>query len=184
MEDDTLMTWNSLLSWALDTIVLEKFGFLRCIVRTEISSKDGNMVLFDWEYEIEYKNAKKLILTDYRSLSPTCSHTNFVSPDFPFQGLWIATRPQLKVFMNHPYWTKTGSLNSKQQFVDLFGYPEKSNSLNIMINVPSGYRSTCMVPVINRTISPLAFVSHMRNAYSDYSPNPRLSSVNANHAIF
>jgi hypothetical protein len=41
MEDDTRLSWPALISWALDTEVLEPLNFTRCILRTEVDQPTG-----------------------------------------------------------------------------------------------------------------------------------------------
>lgn len=82
----------------------------------------------------------------------------------------MATRKQLYKYMAHPYWNKTKALQATLNLSRGFGYPERSNSLNILIDVPTGYVSTCMVPFIytgaGYALASVANVEHMRNGYS------------------
>lgn len=90
--------------------------------------------------------------------------------------MWIANAEQLQRFMEHPFWNKMKALNHKMSMTGLvgkrWGYPERSNSMNIFIDVPNGAPSKCMVPfsfssnnVSYGYFSPLGRVDHLRNGY-------------------
>jgi hypothetical protein len=77
--------------------------------------------------------------------------------------------------MAHSYWNKEAALNATIPVP--FGYPERSNGMNILVNVPYCYLSNCMVPLIylegkveegksRARLAPIAEVEHMPNGYS------------------
>lgn len=195
MEDDTRLSWASLTSWALDTEVLEPLNFTRCIYRTEISPDTGELMMLDWIEPVTVESHGKtldMVLADPSKLDEVnrriehrycgsirdglgpwhCKvHRHFLNPIRPFQGMWMATRKQLAAYMRSPYWKKESALQADIALP--FGYPERSNSLNILVNVPIEYTSSCMVPYAHLNGSarhpvlvPEAEVYHMRNGYS------------------
>ncbi|WIA23248.1 hypothetical protein OEZ85_000019 [Tetradesmus obliquus] len=48
MEDDTRLTWRTLVSWAIDTNLLAAFNVTRCFFRTEVRPADGGLMLMDY----------------------------------------------------------------------------------------------------------------------------------------
>jgi hypothetical protein len=95
--------------------------------------------------------------------------------------MWIATREQLTLFMAHPYWGKESALNATLSPQMVLGYPERSTAMNLLINVPEGYLSNCMVPYLSSgkegeehkpTLPLVAGVEHMRNGYSIIAHTP------------
>jgi hypothetical protein len=122
---------------------------------------------------------------------PCRVHKYFVSPAEPFQGMWMATRQQFYKYMAHPYWNKTGALTAPLHLSRQFGYPERSNSIYILIDIPDGYVSTCMVPLIYTgtgaaQLALVADVEHLRNGYSndgDMTEHGKLPLVNALQAL-
>jgi hypothetical protein len=197
MEDDTHLTWPSVVSWALDTEILEPMNFTRCIYRTEVDVETGDFNLLDYHSPLKISSENMLDMsqnTDFlrvqrrvnaqsgcscgkhRNGTPwTCAvHDLFVSPTTPFQGMWMASRSQLVRFMAHQFWSKDASLNDLN-ITKGFGYPERSTVMNLLINVPEGLRSGCMVPFVisdeydgvPKPILPVVGrVEHMRNGYS------------------
>jgi hypothetical protein len=209
MEDDTRLAWSSLVSWAFDTEILEPLNFTRCFFRTETSATKGTSNMLDWTMPLVLTNKNTVdaylkekatsTKTSLRtgslfgcgclrdgSLWPCQVHRHFLSPEEPFQGMWIATRTQLARYMEHPYWNKEQALAAKLA-VD-FGYPERSNSLNIFIDVPSGFTSSCMVPFYytlygtRASLTAVGSVEHMRNGYSSNSGN-RLGKLPVEEAL-
>lgn len=137
MEDDTRMPWPSLVSWALDTQLLEPFNFTRCFYRTEFDPKNGQLRLLDYRQGIDVRASSQMVKLDMlrdapasfsaasRQLAgkvcghlqgrkstplPCTLHRHFVAPDNPFQGLWVANRKQLDRFMQQPIWSKQAAL--------------------------------------------------------------------------
>jgi hypothetical protein len=195
MEDDTRLSWAALTSWALDTEVLEPLNLTRCFYRTELSPDTGHRVMLDWKQPVSIKSrgqpldvtvANPLTFQSVtnRVANRSCGfiriglgpwvcvvHRHFLNPTQPFQGMWAATKKQLNAYMSSPYWRKESALAIKIPFG--FGYPERSNSLNILVNVPAIYDSSCMVPFTyaqeskaHPALLPEAEVYHMRNGYS------------------
>lgn len=193
MEDDTRLSWASLISWALDTEILEPLNYTRCFYRTEIYAMSGKRVMLDaracnitsvckfdamsappaaaYASSLSKKVAGKHCGTLRNGTPWQCQvHTRFYSPEYPFQGMWISTIKQLQVYMKSPYWQKNTAISARLPLKHAWGYPERSNSLNILIRIPSGCTSSCMVPytVINGKpqLEAVAAVEHMRNGYS------------------
>ena len=198
IEDDTRLSWPALISWALDMEVLEPLNFTRCIFRTEVDHKIGRTNIVDWMVLVQlrdentlrvvdtpaYKQVSERIIKSPRALCghlrngsswPCQVHQQYVSPREPFQGMWMASRRQLASFMAHSYWNKEAALNATIPVP--FGYPERSNGMNILVNVPYCYLSNCMVPLIylegkveegksRARLAPIAEVEHMPNGYS------------------
>ena len=193
LEDDTRLSWTMVISWAIDSEIMEPLGFTRCFYRTEVSPDTGNPNLLDWKFS---HNITKFPLLDISKTNPSgyedlvrrtrgfacgilrngsswpCTpHRYYVSPQLPFQGMWIATRRRLDLYMAHSYWNKTEALKAQLHVVPDFGYPERSNSLNILIDIPDGYMSTCLVPCTEEgreefVLASVANVEHLRNGYS------------------
>lgn len=210
MEDDTRLSWPAVVSWALDTEVLAPLNFSRCIYRTEIDAKTGGSNMLDWasplnltcestlnmSRKVDYarvrdriQNASPSHCGKRRDGTPCRVHQYYFPPRYPFQGMWMASRAQLVSFMEHPYWTKEGAINAEIDF--LMGYPERTTFMNLVINVPTGYRSSCMVPFIlsdsegegrKARIPVVAEVEHMRNGYSIVPGNP-LAKTHVEDAI-
>ena len=205
MEDDTRLSWPAVVSWALDTEVLAPLNFTRCMYRTEVDIQTGGPNLMDWTstpLRLTYKNTLNLSLNadfarvqarlqdagrcgcgKHRDGSPwPCQvHGFYLTPLQPYQGMWMATRTQLAFFMAHPYWVKEEALNATLARDMVMGYPERSTVMNLLINVPEGYLSNCMVPylpggkegAIQEPSLPLvAGVEHMRNGYSIIAHTP------------
>lgn len=193
LEDDTRLSWASLVSWAVDSEVLEPLEWTRCMFRTEVSPATGQLNMLDWTFpynittfqifDVQKSNPARYVEVAARLQGMDCGalrdgsawpcrvHKHFVSPNEPFQGMWMATRKQLEKYMAHPYWNKTEALHAPLHLSRGFGYPERSNSMNILIDVREGYESTCMVPVTfssigYATLSGVANIEHLRNGYS------------------
>lgn len=212
LEDDQLFSWPTLVSWALDTEVLAPLNFTRCIYRTEVDVETGESNMGDWRTPVKLTHENTINVThtlDFARVqnrlqnAPHCHcgkhrdgapwpcrvHDNYVSPTDPFQGIWMASRAQLVSFMAHPFWEKDAVYDAKLKF-DM-GYPERTTFMNLMINVPTGYRSNCMVPLVpndeigglrNFSLPLVAGIEHMRNRYSSM-PNTRLGKLHVEEAI-
>lgn len=133
--DDTRISWPTLVSWALDTEVLAPLDFTRCIYWTEVDVETGQRNMMDWTsiLRLTHDNTLDLSLSaeyarvqarlqdagtcgcgKHRDGSPwPCQvHDRFLSPQQPYQGLWIASRAQLAFSKAHPYWRKEEALNA------------------------------------------------------------------------
>lgn len=202
MEDDTRLSWPAVISWALDTEVLTPLNFSRCIYRTETDVETGGSNILDWTRPLDLTYENTLNVThkmDYarvrdrlRNASicrcgehrdgtpwPCRVHDNYFAPSQPYQGMWMASRAQLASFIAHPYWTKEGASNGSIDFI--IGYPERTTFMNLVVNVPTAYRSSCMVPYIfsdsegegrKASLPVVAEVEHMRNGYSTVPHSP------------
>jgi hypothetical protein len=190
--------------------------------RTEVSSEDGHPNLFDWTHPVPVNEVNSI---DGQNLNPSayenvsarvkgldcgtlrdgtpweCTvHRHFISPAEPFQGMWMATRKQLETYMSHPYWNKVTAVDAELNLERWWGYPERSNSLNILIDRPPHLQSSCMVPYVRAgsaanlglskyrlwstrvtwVLAPVATVEHLRNGYSATdSPHGKLPVKNA-----
>jgi hypothetical protein len=58
MEDDTHLSWPTVISWALDTEVLEPLNFTRCIYRTEVDAETGDFYVLDYQYFLKHHERK------------------------------------------------------------------------------------------------------------------------------
>jgi hypothetical protein len=227
MEDDTRLDWPAVVSWALDTEVLEPHNLTRCFYRTEVHATYGTPALLDWRAPLNLSAPGTVLRLDsgqsgtgpsfsrshrtsataqkaaceslfLRDGSPwDCSpHSVYLLPREPFQGMWTATRPQLTAFMAHPYWNETQAVDAK--LPESYGYPERSNCMNLFFNVPAGMLSSCAVPVevegvhklrrtrdrlaLKSTRLPLvAYIEHMRNGYA--ATNSKHGKVLAEQAL-
>ena len=73
-------------------------------------------------------------------------HKWYILPEYPFQGMWAASRAQLDAFMRHPFWKEENALKANISYS--LGYPERSNGMNLFINVEPGLISACAVPIV------------------------------------
>lgn len=231
LEDDMRLEWPALVSWALDTEVLEPLNLTRCFYRTEVEPEHGKIMMLDWTHPLQLSKVNMLALerinepalvvsqADDRAFSaldtsdayqfhqiPTVPgnassfshHWLFVYPEFPYQGLWVASRAQLSVFMAHPYWNEVDALTAD---LPAFGYMERSNVMNLFINVPTVPsalgRSNCVIPAAQElsqkssgiaeaaprslALAPLAAVGHMTNKYSQM--NSKFAKVPVERAL-
>lgn len=206
MEDDTRLSWPTVTSWALDTEVLAPQNFSRCIYRTEVATETGGLNMMDWSVTPLYMTNKNIfdatLNADYARVQarlkdaaapchcgkhrdgsswPCQVHDRYVQPLQPYQGMWMATRAQLALFMAHPFWIKEKALVATLARDMIMGYPERSTVMNLLINVPEGFASNCMVPFVlsdksgeqPKPILPsVARVEHMRNGYSSDLETP------------
>jgi hypothetical protein len=192
IEDDTFISWPSLVSWALDSEVLQPLGFMRGFYRTEVNADTGELVMLD------HIGLPPVDLTRYRRVvhleaSPmvcnstdgtwrhsrhrvTGNHTCFVHASYielpmPFMGMWISTHQQLQQFMKSVYWDKDAALAVKVPHPVPLGYPERSTFFNQIVSVPAGHLSASVVPYdpSAKQLSNVAAISHLRNAYSRWS---------------
>ena len=53
MEDDTRLDWPAVVSWALDTEVLEPINLTRCFYRTEVDASKGTPNMLDWQFPMK-----------------------------------------------------------------------------------------------------------------------------------
>ena len=118
---------------------------------------------------------------------PACRpHELYIQLNNPFQGMWAASRDQLATFMASPLWTKDTALTTNLRTLvgvpeealigemadpEPWGYPERSNCMNLFINVPKGYLSNNVIPLTvdlkgRLGVSSLARVEHTRNGYA------------------
>jgi hypothetical protein len=51
MQDDMRVTWPALVSWAVDTRLLEPQNFTRCFFRSEVIPTNGGVSLLDWHLQ-------------------------------------------------------------------------------------------------------------------------------------
>ncbi|EWM29058.1 hypothetical protein Naga_100024g48 [Nannochloropsis gaditana] len=213
MEDDTHLSWPTVVSWALDTEVLEPLNFTRCNYRTEVDAETGDFNVLDYPYFLSItsesvldatRNTDFLRLQERLRKQPALDcgkhhdktrwsvgvHDRFISPTYPYQGMWMATRAQLARFMAHPYWKKKIASTATLPAGMGMGYPERTTVMNLLINVPEGFRSNCMVPfilsdqgdgILKPTLPSVARVEHMRNGYSS-EPGP-LGKIHVHLAI-
>lgn len=109
MEDDTKLSWPVLVSWALDTEVLEPLGFTRGFFRTDFSPATGKLVMMDvahrvnitsWNLTVDVQSINSTLLNtarqrfetypcftnDHGSVSPCHIHRLYVQLSNPFHG--------------------------------------------------------------------------------------------------
>jgi hypothetical protein len=109
-QDDTRVTWPTLVSWAIDTKFVSRYNYSRCFYRTEIDPTRGTMRLMDYKHGIDVRPAGLDVKLDFQNLDATlysrtvemlhgkaCGvfpngtrtpchvHRYFVSTQFPFQ---------------------------------------------------------------------------------------------------
>jgi len=198
IEDDTFVPWSALLSWALDTAILEPLGFTRGIYRTEVAL-DGTVVLVDALSPLNLTiHPRKLNVSDARppealgrnatdTSDPTDDenrfktihpHLFYVQLDNFYQGMSLITRSQLEIYMNNSLWRQDGCR--------FWGYPECSHS-NVFVDPPLGYQGNVVVPYVitdrGPVLSLLARVEHMRNGYA-VLPNNQFGRVRLQAALY
>eukprot|EP00667_Euglena_gracilis_P012411 EG_transcript_12744 len=142
LEDDTLLPWSALVSWAIDTEVLAPLNFTRGIFRTEFRPTDGELVLLDVYLSMNlslYPRKLDAFAKDPRHFCavagrysawqcpqrrprthrPCAVHRHYVQVTNPFQGMWIQTREQVGRWMASPLWDIHKVLN--ETFPDIEG---------------------------------------------------------------
>jgi len=60
MEDDTRLDWPAVVSWALDTEVLEPNNLIRCFYRTEVDASKGTPAMLDWSSPMKLRDKNLL----------------------------------------------------------------------------------------------------------------------------
>lgn len=204
MEDDTFLSWPAIVSWALDTQLLQPLKFTRCFYRTEVHHATGTKVMLDWETKenltesptVDVMSVDKRSRARYLALSqqlrnegckqlaspvvqPCMSslHRHFVSPSFPFQGMWLLNKQQLSEFMQHPYWSHNASLHADLGRHNFWGIPERSNSVNMFVHVPKDYGTNCMVPYIPVGKQAAKVLRSYPTAYVEVAVKPKLPAM-------
>eukprot|EP00667_Euglena_gracilis_P010063 EG_transcript_10233 len=127
LEDDTLLRWPAVVSWAMDTEVLAPLGFARGIARTEFHRTTAALLLFDNTYPVNLTAARRKLDAftaapaafcavaqrygglscpgrDPRQRAPCAVHRRYVQLPNPFQGMWMLTRAQVQQWMASPLW--------------------------------------------------------------------------------
>jgi hypothetical protein len=193
LEDDTLVPWPALVSWAFDTEVLEPLGFMRGFYRTEVNPKTGDVVLLDvtgrvveshWKRSIQVASSPLVCNTtagDWNVTQPTVTspgrtcliHSTYIELPSYYMGMWISTHLQrLQKCIRSQVWEKDKALAltfiHDISLVDQFGYPERANALNQLVEVPAGHDTANVIPYnpLTKQLASNADVAHLRNAYS------------------
>jgi hypothetical protein len=196
LEDDTLVPWPALVSWAFDTEVLEPLGFMRGFYRTEVSPKTGDLVLMDIRGHVVESHWKRSIQVapsplvcnkttgDWNSThQPTVTsnqktcliHSTYIELPWCYMGMWISTHLQLQKFIQSQLWEKEQALALESIYgivgVKWFGYPERSTVYNQFVEVPTGHETANVIPYdsFTKQLATNAAVAHLRNAYFNYS---------------
>jgi hypothetical protein len=194
LEDDTLVPWPAMVSWAFDTEVLEPLGFMRGFYRTEVSPKTGDLVLMDirghvieshWKRSIQVTPSPLVCNTtagDWTVPQPiatsptTCLiHSTYIELPWCYMGMWISTHQQLQKFIQSQVWEKEKALAIESihgiSGVKWFGYPERSTVYNQFVEVPAGHETANVIPYdpFNKQLATNAAVAHLRNGYFNYS---------------
>jgi hypothetical protein len=190
LEDDTLVPWPALVSWAYDTEVLEPLGFMRGFYRTEVSPMTGELVLMDirghvveshWRRSIQVAPSPLVCNTtagDWNSTRPTVTcliHSTYIELPWCYMGMWISTHLQLQKFIQSNLWEKEKALALESIHgivgVKWFGYPERSTVYNQFVEVPTGHETANVIPYdpVAKTLATNAAVAHLRNAYFNSS---------------
>ena len=157
MEDDTQVPWRAMKAWARATPALAVLNLTYGFYRTEVSPKNGELVMMDWGFRVNVSEAHTLHVNG-------CG--DFVELPEPYFGMWLASDAQLREFMAHPFWDKQTALAFEQPHGG--GYPEKTNWMFQYVNVPAGYRTRSVVQYNPKTraLEPRARIVHLRNGYS------------------
>jgi hypothetical protein len=194
LEDDTLVPWPALVSWAFDTEVLEPLGFMRGFYRTEVHPTTGDVVLLDvtghvvesdWKRSIRVASSPLVCNTtagDWNATQPTVTsartcliHSTYIELPWYYMGMWIATHLQLQKCMQSQVWEKDSALAltfiHDISLVDQFGYPERANALNQLVEVPVGHDTANVIPYdpATKQLATNAAVAHLRNAYHGFN---------------
>ena len=159
LEDDQIITWDSLVSWARDTALLEPHGLYPGFVRTEYSN-NGDVVLLDWKRDVAVDALPDL------SLPAGARPLRFyVSVPRSFQGFWIASYNLMSKFVKHPTWIKSFAL---EQQVPAGSFPERSTWMAQLVDVPEGFQTNLVIPYdpAARKLFETSRVRHLRNGYS------------------
>lgn len=177
-EDDVRFSWASLQSWAIDTDILLPSNFRRCFFSIQYGTSE-NINMADWVsplkitaevnlIDLKTKDQKNYEVIMERINGQVCGflrngsvckcklHHLFVSPDFHHQAMWVATKSQFAVFM---------ALDPGHNYG---AYKERASSIFSGIDIPDGFPTNCMLPVMplnsNHTmwvLSELGGVEHM-----------------------
>jgi hypothetical protein len=195
LEDDTLVPWPALVSWAFDTEVLEPLGFMRGFYRTEVSPMTGELVLLDirghvvesqWKRSIQVAPSPLVCNTtagEWNSTQPTVTssprtcliHSTYIELPWCYMGMWISTHLQLQKFIQSNLWEKEKALALESLYgieaVRWFGYPERSTVFQQFVEVPTGHETANVIPYdpVAKQLATNAAVAHLRNAYFNFS---------------
>jgi hypothetical protein len=158
LEDDQSITWESLVSWAWDTALLEPYGLHPAFVRTEYSD-DGVVMMLDWTSKITVDGHPQL------STLATPPHRHYIHVPQSFQGFWIASYDLMSRFVTNPIWKEEFAV--KQQ-ISGGGYPERSTWMVQLLDIPEGFSTNMVVPFDHATgeLFETSRVRHLRNGYS------------------
>ena len=100
----------------------------------------------------------------------------------PYMGMWLASHATLNKWMQHDFWIKDIALKAH---IDIeLGYPERSNGMLMLVDVPKGFHTSYLVPYdpIAKVILPEARIFHERNGYATQPAT--LHGKLEEHAIF
>lgn len=151
LEDDILVSWQSLQLWAEDTAYLAPRGFQRGFQRTEVAPWDGGLMSPDQAGPVSIAVAPKLVVD-----TPTGQRQ---MPN-PYMAMWIAEAvgEQLKLFMNSDKWKKKkGPWKTREMAACAMQF----------VNVTRGFTSQALVPYNPdlRQLDALAAIAHVSNNY-------------------
>ena len=100
----------------------------------------------------------------------------------PYMGMWLASHATLTKWMQHDFWDKDTALKADIEIG--LGYPERSNGMFMLIDVPKGFQTSNLVPYdpIERVLLSEARIFHERNGYST-QPTSQFAKLEE-HAVF
>jgi hypothetical protein len=183
LEDDQIVQWNALLSWALDAEALAPFGHQRAFFRTETARDTGEDMMLDITDQLSVRQAFTLHLDAdnvTRPFCPSCRaleqhhcrhhmcvHQHYIQVPDSFQGMWLASHDLMTQFMQSLWWDKNSALKQPTgRFHD--GYAERTTWGLQLFSPPACCDSAMVVPYDPDLMrfEHVARVQHMRNGYS------------------
>lgn len=199
VEADFKLTWTSLLSWAVDTAVLDPMGFQRGFFATEFHPDTGRLMEVGnlpvllasrkQQLRLNITSQPRLVRTisalcfENNNLkspnvkrwheSPRCPHECFVQLPNPYTGFWVATASQLQRWVDSNQWKKADALANKSPVLE-WGYAETAAASLQLVQVPPGFESASVVPFDCQTqqLEIVAGVAHLPNKYAAQKQPP------------
>lgn len=220
-EDDHMITPQGLVSWAIDTELLEPLGFVRGFVRSEYCG-ERQQHLFDYAFapkDISLTKGRPKVDSSYKRTTsginfesnlqhisskyggselcpstgeqggniytPCPIHTQFFSPEYFHQGMWLLSHIQLIAFMRDKMWNINYCKTYKHSLYN-WGSRERAASYNLLINIPPGFQHNKVIPYYNinnkHILSRLGVLYHLSGNYCHFNNNRDRSYIyDSNH---
>ena len=102
LEEDILVSWPTLVSWARDTELLAPLGMNRAMFRVEVAPWNGKQTLID-----EFEGMLKALRILSCSNAAKDQHSHYTQLDFSDMGMWVYMADQMAIFLSSQYWNVT-----------------------------------------------------------------------------